>query len=327
MSIGFTVILPVYNGEKTIERAILSVLKQSYKKFCLYIVNDGSTDSTLKICNQYANKDNRIKICSKKNGGLSSARNKGVKFAIDNMPNSKIIWLDADDELSDGLLEHLKQMFAEYKNIDAVFYNYNVVLSSGRVVHNGYIDARYGSETIIDREQILKKIFIGDINNYMWAFAADVGCYNGIFYPEGKRYEDMATLYKIAANFNIASVTNFRGYNYYYDNPESISKNFTTKDARDLLCIISEVGDNYKNDDFKEYAVVFQSIYLTNIIISLVNNRDNESTLIVKEAQRLFGKLRKDLKMKNYVKSRYALKILLMKFKLIIPIYKIKGLL
>ena len=76
-----SIIVPVYNVEKYLDRCIKSILQQTFKDFELILVDDGSTDGSEAICNQYRDIDNRIKVIHKENGGLSSARNAGLDIA------------------------------------------------------------------------------------------------------------------------------------------------------------------------------------------------------------------------------------------------------
>ena len=80
-NIKISVIMPVYNSEKYLSATIESVLKQSLTEFELLLVDDGSKDNSGKICDQYAEKDNRVKVFHKQNGGICSARNKGLEEA------------------------------------------------------------------------------------------------------------------------------------------------------------------------------------------------------------------------------------------------------
>lgn len=91
-----SVIVPVYNSERTVGRCILSILSQDYKDVELILVNDGSTDESLVICCRYAADDPRVKVLSKKNGGVSSARNFGLAHAV----GEWITFVDSDDELA-----------------------------------------------------------------------------------------------------------------------------------------------------------------------------------------------------------------------------------
>ena len=97
----FSVIIPVYKVEKYISRCIESVLKQSFSDFELLLVNDGSPDKSGIICDEYAKKDQRIKVFHKENGGVSSARNIGIKNAC----GKYIVFIDSDDEVERNYLE------------------------------------------------------------------------------------------------------------------------------------------------------------------------------------------------------------------------------
>ena len=77
-----SIIVPIYNTEKLLPRCIDSILSQSYPNFELLLINDGSKDNSLNICNEYAAKDCRIRVFDKPNGGVSSARNIGIEKAI-----------------------------------------------------------------------------------------------------------------------------------------------------------------------------------------------------------------------------------------------------
>lgn len=114
-----SVIMPVYNVEAYITRAIESVLKQTYSDFELLIVNDGSPDNSIQIAEGYAHKDNRVKIINKVNGGLSDARNVGMQHA----KGEYIYFLDSDDYIEENLLEiTIAKMKKE--NLDVVLFGY-----------------------------------------------------------------------------------------------------------------------------------------------------------------------------------------------------------
>jgi len=102
-----SVIIPLYNKESWVERAIQSVLNQTYKNFELLIVNDGSTDGSLEKVKKF--KDKRIRVFSKKNEGLSITRNFGIKYS----KGDYIAFLDADDEWAEKELEYLIKGFSE----------------------------------------------------------------------------------------------------------------------------------------------------------------------------------------------------------------------
>lgn len=114
---ALSIIVPVYNVEKYLHRCIDSILAQTFTDFELILVDDGSTDESNKICDEYASKDPRILIIHKENGGVSSARNMGMCFA----EGEYLAFVDADDYLDSDLYE---RAIAEMSNKDIVFFHY-----------------------------------------------------------------------------------------------------------------------------------------------------------------------------------------------------------
>ena len=114
-----SIIIPAYNAEKYIEQCIDSIISQTYKNIEVIIVNDGSTDNTLAICEKYAKEDKRIKIVKKKNEGVSKARNDGIKIAT----GKYIMFIDSDDYIDDDYIEIMHKNIVE-KKADLVVSNY-----------------------------------------------------------------------------------------------------------------------------------------------------------------------------------------------------------
>lgn len=103
MMYKISVIIPIYKVERYIEKCVNSVINQTFKKLEIILVNDGSPDKSPKICEEYASKDNRIKVIHKSNGGVSSARNAGLEIAT----GEYILFVDADDWLEQDMCEYL----------------------------------------------------------------------------------------------------------------------------------------------------------------------------------------------------------------------------
>ncbi len=111
-----TVVMPTYNDEKYIVRAIDDILNQTYKKFELIIVNDGSTDNTSKILSEYKKKDSRIKVFDKQNGGTGSALNVGFSKASGEFGT----WVSSDDTKEPTYLEDLVTFLIKNRDIESV---------------------------------------------------------------------------------------------------------------------------------------------------------------------------------------------------------------
>lgn len=108
-----SVIVPIYNVEKYLPRCIESILNQSFKEFELILVDDGSSDNSGKICDIYAEKDERVKVIHKENGGVSSARNVGIKAV-----NGEYIgFVDPDDYIDREMYKNLYEL-CENNNCD-----------------------------------------------------------------------------------------------------------------------------------------------------------------------------------------------------------------
>lgn len=112
-----SVIVPVYNAEKTIKKAVCSILNQSYADLEIILINDGSMDNSLNICIEFAEKDNRVVVFSKNNAGVSSARNMGLEVAQGDF----CCFVDSDDWIEKDYIERLVQSM---KSVDCVIAGY-----------------------------------------------------------------------------------------------------------------------------------------------------------------------------------------------------------
>ena len=123
MTKKITVIVPVYNVENYLNKCLDSIIKQTYKNLEIIVVNDGSTDNSGTICQEYAQKDDRIVYIEKENGGQSEARNMG----LDRMTGSYVTFVDSDDWVEADYVETLYQKITEYQADIAVgnYYSYN----------------------------------------------------------------------------------------------------------------------------------------------------------------------------------------------------------
>lgn len=160
-----SVIIPVYNAETTLNKCVVSVLKQQFADFEVILVDDGSKDGSCQICEEFARKDSRVTVIHKENGGVSSARNRGLEIA----KGKWVTFVDSDDYLGDGFLpnEELKSdiVFGSYLNvIDAC----EVGGYSSKVMREaslGNVVARYGNDTILRGPcaKWFRRDLIGDI--------------------------------------------------------------------------------------------------------------------------------------------------------------------
>ena len=110
MSEKISVIVPIYKTEQFLSKCIDSIINQTYKNLEIILVDDGSPDNCPKICDEYAKRDNRIKVIHKENGGLSSARNAGIEIATGDFS----AFVDSDDWIDSDMYESLVKLSDEY---------------------------------------------------------------------------------------------------------------------------------------------------------------------------------------------------------------------
>lgn len=174
MKIAVSVIIPVYNADRYIEKCIESVVNQTFQDFEGIIINDGSTDNSRSIVEEYAESfPGKLKVFHKENGGLSSARN----FGLEKVSGKYVTFLDADDYLDDKYLEILVKA-AEENRCDMVCSGQYKVRENGDVVKSIIYYPQEG-KCLTRRLNISGKIYRSDYIN-KW----------GVRFPDGKTYED-----------------------------------------------------------------------------------------------------------------------------------------
>lgn len=154
-----SIIMPVYNSEKYVSDAIESVCNQSYKNWELLIVNDGSTDHSSKIIDDYAKKDSRIKVFHRSNEGVSMARN----YALDKCNGNYITFIDSDDVYHPERLKKMMQIFVQNPDCDIVFSRHKEF--RGEL---GAGDTRGTGSVKINNGNILQKIISDSRKHFVW---------------------------------------------------------------------------------------------------------------------------------------------------------------
>ena len=126
----FSIIIPCYNQAHFLPDCLESLLQQSFSDWEAIVVNDGSTDNTNQVATQFCNKDSRIQLFEKKNGGLSSARN----YGLDHISGQRIIFLDSDDFLYPKCLKTIADFSKECDDYDLLQYGYTYVKEDGKTI-------------------------------------------------------------------------------------------------------------------------------------------------------------------------------------------------
>lgn len=185
-----SIIVPIYNVEKYIEKTIKTILQQSYENIEVLLINDGSTDNSKLICEKFCSLDKRVKLINKKNGGLSSARNVGIKYAKGEL----IVFIDGDDYIENDMMEKLYNAI-KVSNADIAICNFDFVDDHEAVIKNEYVVRNQ----ILSPEECLHKL-IGDKYFYYvtaWNKMYKKDIFKKYQFPLGKIHEDEFIIHHI----------------------------------------------------------------------------------------------------------------------------------
>lgn len=318
-----SVVVPVYNVEKYIHRCVDSLINQTLTDIEIILVDDGSPDNCSVICNRLAEQDSRIKVVHKQNGGLSSARNAGMKIAT----GDYIGFVDSDDDVEPDMYEKMFRV-AEQHNVDFIMADYLRFPSNGEpYLKTLNIDGGY-----YNREKIIKDIFpqliMGENIDYgpllsVWhclynrQFLED----NSLVFDEEVRWSE-DNIFNAIMGYNCNSFYYMKGEGlyHYYNNPGTITTSYR-KGAWRVYKTMNEHLHNYfdgiKDYDFSPQLKLHLIYYVCNCIgqamtlekkqaINEISNVLNDEALV-----RVFKNFVPD----KTVQQKLKIQLLLMKHK------------
>jgi glycosyltransferase involved in cell wall biosynthesis len=236
-----SVIVPVYNAEKYLDKCIESILAQTFENIELILINDGSTDSSSKICDKYREKDSRVKVFHVQNSGPSRARNRGLELAS----GEYIQFVDSDDYIEENMTEDLVKEINRGADIAICGYKRICKDSHGNIFTKN-IDTY--QEELISKERFLYKfgsLFRDYYINYLWnkLYKAAFIKTNAIKFDEAIKWgEDLSFNLQYIDFCSIITITNKKLYNYVNYNSNSI----TSKLNKDLFKIQSSMYKEVK---------------------------------------------------------------------------------
>lgn len=215
-----SVIVPMYNRENTIKKCLDSIVKQTYSNFELIIIDDGSTDSSFNICEQYAKKDSRIKLIHQENRGVSSARNLGLDLS----EGEYIAFIDSDDFIANDYLEYLYQLIQKY-NSDIAICSHQTINMFEQI----YEPMNEGIDFILSSQDFLEKMLYGELKGIGISIHSRLiskKLFDGIRFPDGKLFEDSAVSYKNILKTDKVAITYKPKYCYLRNTEGIVQKKF-----------------------------------------------------------------------------------------------------
>lgn len=265
-----SIIVPVYKVEAYLDRCIKSILDQTFTDFEIILVDDGSPDRCPQMCDEWAGKDPRIRAVHKANGGLSSARNAGLREAC----GTYVAFVDSDDWIEPEMYRRMYKLLLQ-NDADACLCEIRINNGKNKVKASKAVSA-----VVWDRTQYLDYYFRihGESSNYsvckgLYRLAA----LQGFAFIEGRNNEDVLASYWFATHFRRVVYTNEVFYNYF-KNSSSITNSRFTKKSLDLLVVWDMVAVDVAQH-FPEYRYACEMnqkrAYFTLLVRMYLNGYDH----------------------------------------------------
>lgn len=267
-----SIIVPVYNLEKVLERGINSVLNQTFTDYELILINDGSTDNSIDICYKLKNKDKRIKVINKKNEGSGPTRNLGIDTAI----GEYIVFFDGDDLMEVDMLSSLYNKAVQ--GFDLVVTNYNIIHNNDIISKSCDLSEDYSVLNKLKCRETCIDLMKAGLFNIPWnkIYKSEIIKNEKIYFPDLRRGQD--------AIFNIRyfncicnySVLKLPLYNYFENTVDNQWRKYP-KDCFEISYTIQDEFEKFikKWDVYGEDYKLFLSNYFINDTIICITNSFN----------------------------------------------------
>ncbi|MBO6250014.1 MAG: glycosyltransferase family 2 protein [Muribaculaceae bacterium] len=215
-----SIIIPVFNVEPYLQQCVESVLSQTYRNLEVLLIDDGSTDGSAALCDQWAERDNRVRVVHENNRGLSEARN----TALNLIRGTHVMMVDGDDWLPHNAVLHLLQTLTDT--------GADVAVGSWLMVPDGVTPQQPASTestevVMYNRDEAIDEVFYqGTLTNSSCSRLFKAEVFNGLRYEPGLLYEDLAIAYDLLQRITRVAYTTQLVY-YYRQRKGSITSNFT----------------------------------------------------------------------------------------------------
>lgn len=265
-----SVVIPVYNVENYLNRCVQSVMNQTLKNIEIILVDDGSPDNCPTLCDEFALIDNRIKVIHKKNGGLASARNAGMKIA----KGEYLFFVDSDDWLE---LDGLEILYNDAKKYNVDFVRYRAIRTGWPNLEENapcmVEDVREMNGGFYNKDKIIKEIYPRLITTSQLTMGPIVGAWgslyrldflkeNNLYFDEEIKFsEDMIFSAKVVLNCKNFYYREQAGIYHYFYNDKSISKSFRADrwlSCKQIIYQFEKTFSEYKEYDFKNQLILLR---------------------------------------------------------------------
>lgn len=270
--IKFSIIIPIYNIEGYIQKCVKSILSQTFQDYEIILVNDGSTDNSGMICDEISKQNNKIKVIHQKNGGLSSARNTGIR----NSQGKFLMFIDGDDFLNnENCLKKLNESINRSRESDIIQYKMKYYYEQ----NNKYVSLK-DLPNLPDTQSKNEKISTLIKEGCLSVSACDkivkrkVIEENQLFFEEGLLSEDIKWSLKLYHVINNIFIINEEIYVYRQQRANSITTKTNQKSIESLLKII-QYWYTYRYSSKEEMEMYYNYLaYQYVILLTIINNKN-----------------------------------------------------
>lgn len=279
-----SVIVPVYNVENYLDECVTSIVNQTYEILEIILVDDGSTDSSGRKCDEWGLKDNRIVVIHKQNGGLSDARNRGLEIAT----GEYVAFVDSDDFIDIKMYETMLETM-KHTNADLV--------SCGRYIYNGRVigEKHFSTEVVsYSPEEALSEMLQGGIiEEAAWDKLFRRSLLKDIRFPVGEINEDIVVMPTIFSSCKVITHCG-KSFYYYRRNTSGITKSGYKKTKNVVFTHIDSTIEWVNNyfPNLSKPANVFEARYAYTTLLGLSIN-DNDKKMYRAEYKEYMRRLRK----------------------------------
>ncbi len=285
-----SIIVPVYKVEKYLNKCVESIVNQTYKNLEIILVDDGSPDTCPQMCDEWAKKDNRIKVIHKPNGGLSDARNAGMAVAT----GEYIAFIDSDDWVEEDFVQSLFESIKEnHSDISAC--GVNMVWEDGTESRN----LTQSGNCVLDNNSAMEAVIKETaIKQPVWYKLYKSALIKNIPFPVGKYHEDVFWTYQAVAKAKTVSVFDKLLYNYLQRGGSIMGEEYSLK----RLDGIEAAGQRCKfiNNNYPNLAEVCQAQFVGMCMYNsqklLISNIENKKQIVMqlrKQAKNIGNQWRK----------------------------------
>lgn len=308
-----SIVVPVYNGEKYIERCVNSILAQTYLKWELILIDNGSTDNSYDVCKKYAHIDERIFVLHQhRNQGVSVARNLGKE----KVNGEFITFIDADDCIKPDYLENLINI-QKKEEADMVICGYKTFTDGGETAflqkeNKNYPVKRY------DLEHYLQQYLL-EGNTHCWGVLYHKELLEEVTFPKGITIgEDLLFLIDAAFKAKRIAVTEYQGYGYYINESGAMKKRFTPSYMDQVVCwqmAADRIAERYpKLQDKLDSILVVSAMLVVGKISELEKEEQNQYTKELEQCRAIVKQYAGKKEVSRLLPGGYSIKCLVYRY-------------